>query len=122
MPVPTHGLTHIGLAVKDPERAARFYAEVFGCKAYYRDAEQVQVLDPGHGVLAFERDPERAGQMAGVTHFGFRLKEAKDIEAAVRAVEQAGGKVTERGEFAPGVPYCYARDPDGYAIEIWWEP
>ncbi len=26
-----------------------------------------------------------------------------------------------RGEFAPGLPYAFVRDPDGYEIEIWFE-
>lgn len=26
-----------------------------------------------------------------------------------------------RGEFAPGMPFAYVRDPDGYEIEIWFE-
>jgi hypothetical protein len=26
-----------------------------------------------------------------------------------------------RGEFAPGFPFAYVADPDGYEIEIWFE-
>ena len=26
-----------------------------------------------------------------------------------------------RGEFAPGQPFAYIVDPDGYTIEIWFE-
>ena len=33
----------------------------------------------------------------------------------------AGGAVTETGDFCPGEPYLFARDPDGYTIEIWFE-
>jgi hypothetical protein len=36
-------------------------------------------------------------------------------------VESAGGVLTSRGEFAPGLPYAFVRDPDGYEIEIWFE-
>jgi catechol 2,3-dioxygenase-like lactoylglutathione lyase family enzyme len=39
----------------------------------------------------------------------------------VEAVEGAGGMVTSRGEFGPGLPYAFVRDPDGYEIEIWFE-
>jgi hypothetical protein len=39
----------------------------------------------------------------------------------VAAVESAGGIVTSRGEFAPGLPYAFVRDLDGYEIEIWFE-
>ena len=30
--VKTHGLTHLSLTVRDPERSARFYADVFGVR------------------------------------------------------------------------------------------
>jgi len=39
----------------------------------------------------------------------------------VKAVKRAGGKLLRRGEFAPGLPYAYVHDPDGYEIEIWYE-
>ena len=35
--IKTHGLTHISLAVKDPDRSLKFYQQVFGVKEYYRD-------------------------------------------------------------------------------------
>jgi len=53
----THGLTHVALAVSDPDRSARFYAEVFGAKEYFRDQTSIQMQGPGpHDVIAFERD------------------------------------------------------------------
>jgi len=36
----------------------------------------------------------------------------------VRRAEQAGGRLVERGEHAPGMPYAFVADPDGYTIEI----
>ena len=57
----------------------------------------------------------------GLTHFGFRLVDASDIDLAVREVERAGGTLLRRGEFSPGFPYAYVADPDGYEIEIWFE-
>jgi catechol 2,3-dioxygenase-like lactoylglutathione lyase family enzyme len=71
--------------------------------------------------MAFERRPADAGSPGGIIHFGFRLTRPEDIDAAVAAVEAAGGAVTSRGEFAAGVPYAFVRDPDGYEIEIWFE-
>jgi catechol 2,3-dioxygenase-like lactoylglutathione lyase family enzyme len=65
--------------------------------------------------------PTRGGTPGGIIHFGFRLTRPEDIDAAVAAVENAGGTVTSRGEFGPGLPYAFVRDPDGYEIEIWFE-
>lgn len=120
--VRTHGLTHISLAVRDPERSLRFYERVFGAREYYRDEISIQALGPGpHDVLAFDRDEKAAGGAGGVRHFGFRLVDPKDIDEAVREVEAAGGSVLRRGEHAPGFPFAYVADPDGYEIEIWFE-
>jgi catechol 2,3-dioxygenase-like lactoylglutathione lyase family enzyme len=118
----THGLTHISLAVRDLETSLRFYERVFGVKEYYRDAGSIQVLGPGqHDVLAFEKDEARAGKSGGIAHFGFRLVRPGDIDTAVELVESAGGRIKEQGEFAPGFPFAFVEDPDGYEIEIWFE-
>ncbi|MBS0376746.1 MAG: VOC family protein [Proteobacteria bacterium] len=120
--VKTHGLTHVALAVRDPQRSLAFYAEVFGVREYCRDETTIQVLGPGpHDVLAFERRAEAAGRAGGILHIGFRLQQASDIDAAVTAVIAAGGRLERRGEFRPGYPFAFVRDPDGYEIEIWYE-
>ena len=62
-----------------------------------------------------------AGVSGGVAHFGFRLVDPGDIDRAIAEVEHAGGRLLRRGEFAPGLPYAYVADPDGYEIEIWFE-
>ncbi|MDP9193719.1 MAG: VOC family protein [Acidobacteriota bacterium] len=120
--IPTHGLTHISLAVRDPERSLAFYASVFGVEEYFRDESSIQVKGPGmHDVIAFERDSKNAGRAGGIQHFGFRLIDPDQIDAAVDSVIAAGGTLLRRGEFAPGFPYAYVTDPDGYEIEIWFE-
>jgi catechol 2,3-dioxygenase-like lactoylglutathione lyase family enzyme len=120
--VKTFGLTHISLAVADPERSLKFYGAVFGMKAVYQDDDGIQASTPGcSDVVAFEKNAERAGKRAGADHFGFRLTKPSDIDAAVKAVEKAGGRLLRRGEFGPGQPYAFVEDPDGYEIEIWFE-
>ena len=120
--IKTHGLTHISLNVRDPERSLRFYEQVFGVKEYYRDSNSIQALGPGpHDVIAFDKKAAKAGKAGGIAHFGFRLVDPKDIETAVEEVKRAGGTIIEQGEFAPGLPYAFVKDPDGYEIEIWYE-
>ena len=120
--VKTHGLTHLSLAVRDPERSLRFYRRVFGFKECSRDESSIQVQGPGrHDFIAFEKKARAAGAPGGIEHFGFRLVRPPDIDSAVKEVVRAGSTLLRRGEFAPGSPYAYVRDPDGYEIEIWYE-
>jgi catechol 2,3-dioxygenase-like lactoylglutathione lyase family enzyme len=120
--VRTFGLTHLALAVRDAERTARFYTDVFGSAVVYRGQGFVQIQTPGsRDVIVFEERPDIAGTPGGVLHFGFRLVDPADIELAVLQVQQAGGTIESRGEFVPGEPYLFAKDPDGYEFEIWFE-
>jgi catechol 2,3-dioxygenase-like lactoylglutathione lyase family enzyme len=115
-------MSHVALAVADPERALAFYQAVFGVVAVYRERDFIQAQTPGsRDVLVFERDPAKAGKTGGIAHFGFRLRDPSDIGAAVAAVRKAGGRNIRAGEFVPGEPYVFFTDPDGYEIEIWYE-
>lgn len=121
-PVKTHGLTHVALAVRDPQRSLQFYQAVLGVVSVYADDAFVQAQTPGsRDVLVFERNARVAGRKGGVAHFGFRLQRASDIEHARKAIVAAGGTITDTGEFVPGEPYVFFSDPDGYEVEIWYE-
>jgi catechol 2,3-dioxygenase-like lactoylglutathione lyase family enzyme len=121
-PVRTYGLTHVALAVRDPQRSLQFYRAVLGVVPVYESDDFVQAQTPGsRDVLVFERKPRRAGRAGGVAHFGFRLQRPSDIERARRAIVAAGASVHDTGEFVPGEPYVFFRDPDGYEVEIWYE-
>lgn len=51
----TYGLTHIGLAVRNAERALRFYKEVFGIRETDRERGMIQAQTPGsRDVIVFE--------------------------------------------------------------------
>lgn len=118
----TYGLTHAAIAVRDLDRALRFYRSVFGAIEVYRGDTFLQVQTPGtRDVIVFETNAEIAGRQGGIAHLGFRLVNESDIDQAANEVEAAGGTIIEKGEFCPGEPYLFARDPDGYMIEIWFE-
>jgi catechol 2,3-dioxygenase-like lactoylglutathione lyase family enzyme len=82
----------------------------------------IQAQTPGtHDVLVFEHNPERAGRPGGIVHFGFRLVDPAAITGIIDKVIDAGGKILDRGDFAPGMPYVFFADPDGHEVEVWFE-
>ena len=121
-PVATFGLTHVALRVRDPKRSLEFYRAVLGVVPIYESGDFIQAQTPGsRDVLVFERAKLGAGRAGGVAHFGFRLRRASAIGRARDAVTAAGGTITDAGEFIPGEPYVFFKDPDGYLVEIWYE-
>lgn len=119
--IKTHGLTHINLEVRDPDRSLKFYQQMFGVKEYYRDENSIQALGPGaKDVMALVKS-DRAGSAGGISHFGFRLIDPGDMDQALSTAKAAGATVKSTGEFAPGCPFLYLLDPEGYEIEIWYE-
>ena len=120
--IKTFGLTHIALSVKDVDRSARFYNEVFGAKEMYRHVDFIQVQTPGsRDLIVFQKGESNAGKEGGIMHFGFRLTAPANVEEILKIVEAAGGTIKETGEFAPGEFYVFFYDPDGYEIEVCYE-
>ena len=120
------GIRHVHLLVAEHERAASFYTRAFGMAEVFRIGPLVLLGTPGGGdslalhLATTEEERAQAGHHGGVEHFGFHLAEpsADGVDAAVRAAGEAGGRVLERGEHTPGLPFALVADPDGYAIEI----
>ena len=118
----TRGLTHVALTVADVDRSVRFYHGVFGAVEVYRTADMAQLQTPGSwDVLVFEKGTVPTPRSGGIAHIGFRLIDPADIDAAAAAIARAGGSIVSQGEFVPGEPYVFARDPDGYDLEVWYE-
>jgi catechol 2,3-dioxygenase-like lactoylglutathione lyase family enzyme len=123
METATYGLTHLAVAVSNLKRTLQFYQQVFQMKVMYHEDKMIQLTTPGsNDILVFEENVgDSVGQSAGIAHFGFRLRHPSGIEDIYARVLAAGGKVIDKGEFVPGSPYVFFKDPDGYVIEVWYE-
>ena len=117
----TGGLRHIHLLVRSMDASLRFYGAVFGCQELFREDELVFIRTPGtDDLITLHEDAgsKEVGTSGGVRHFGFELVDVADVDAAVRAVEAAGGRLIRRGEHDGGTVFAYVEDPDGYVIEL----
>jgi len=118
----TYGLTHIAMAVKDLDQTLAFYQKVFEVKVMYHRDDFLQVTTPGaNDIIIFEKKKADYGKTGGIAHFGFRLRDAKDIDEMAGRIKSAGGTIIDKGEFVPGEPYVFFKDPDGYEVEICYE-
>ena len=119
----TQGLYHIQLVVRDLDRSIQFYQSVFGLTELFRAGPKMVFLNtPGsQDLITLHEDAAHqslAGENGGVAHFGFKLADRADLDDAIAQVENAGGQLVERGEHAPGAPFAYVEDLDGYLIEL----
>ena len=88
-----------------------------------RTRERHKVGTPGcNDVLTLQRATDGIGEMGALGHIGFRLQQPESLDALAAAVEAAGGTVEDKGFFTPDEPYVFAKDPDGYVLELWFEP
>ena len=120
------GIRHVHLLVTEHARSIAFYAEAFGMQQQFRDGDIVFMGTPGGGdslalhLAVTDAARARVGAHGGFEHFGIHLPDRSPdaIDRTIELVEKAGGRLLDRGEHAPGIPYAYVADVDGYAIEI----
>jgi catechol 2,3-dioxygenase-like lactoylglutathione lyase family enzyme len=121
--IPSHGLSHAHLLVRDLERSLRFYREVFGLEEQFRDGPSLVFLrTPGaQDTLTLHRaDPHdpRVGATGGILHLGFRLRDKSQLDEALELALRVGGQLLSRGVHPSGTAYAYIADPDGYPLEL----
>jgi catechol-2,3-dioxygenase len=126
--VQSFGISHIQITVRDRDRSMLFYQMLFGMKELFRVGEHMVMLQtPGtKEVFTINSSPKFAediGKMAGIAHFGFRLKEPVELDTFINKVTEAGGTDIEHGSRTAGgenEKWLFTKDPDGYDVEIFW--
>ena len=124
MAVATLGIRHIHLLVSNHERSVSFYEKAFGMEVNFRDGNIQFLHSPNRGddlalhLAVTKEERTRVGLLGGFEHFGITVKDRTQLDQCIASVVSAGGTLIDKGEHAPGVPYAYVSDPDGYVIEI----
>jgi catechol 2,3-dioxygenase-like lactoylglutathione lyase family enzyme len=113
-------LNHLNPAVRDVDRARRSYERYFG----FSDGDPIW-----HGDVLFLRNaadfdlalaPTAEPTPSGSFHFGFRLA-APDAVRALRGPLLGDGTPIGESWDEPHYVGFKCADPDGYAIEVYWE-
>ncbi len=119
-------LRHIAVCVKDLEKAAKFYEDVFELKQVGReDIEIGSAIYMSDGVINLAllnfagtkgndlKDPKNA---VGANHFGFQVDDLKETQ---RRIEAAGGTFFfDLGDERKGNFERKFKDPDGVVFDI----
>jgi catechol 2,3-dioxygenase-like lactoylglutathione lyase family enzyme len=122
--VETRGISHVHVMVGDHDRSVGFYRHVFGMEVGFRDGNILflhsanQRDDLALHLAVTDAEKARVGDQGGYEHFGITVKDRTQLDDCIALAVAAGGTLVDKGEHAPGVPYAYITDPDGYIIEI----
>ena len=128
MPIPITRLNHAVLFVRDVDRAAAFYHDVFGFEEMERPAGmraafmRSPIGGNHHDLGLFEvgataMKPPRGS--VGLYHLAWQVATIEDLATAARALSEAGAMT---GASDHGVSKSlYGRDPDGNEFEVMWQ-
>jgi catechol 2,3-dioxygenase-like lactoylglutathione lyase family enzyme len=115
-------LVHLNLTVADLDRSADFYRRWFGFDRPPRAYPDGTVFLGNADGFDLALHPGTLDQPPPRTfHFGFRLAAPDPIRRLLAALQAADVPVTESYD-APDYVSLKCRDPDGYEIEVYWEP
>jgi len=114
--MPTEGLTHVALKVRDLKKTEEFYIGVLGLEVAFRHPPSMIFLrTPGsRDLLNFVKSNQKFSGNQGLEHIGFKVtaSQLKQIEKKLRA---SGVAIDERR----GKTAFYITDPNGYQLEYY---
>jgi catechol 2,3-dioxygenase-like lactoylglutathione lyase family enzyme len=113
---------HVALAVADPDRSLAFYRDMIGIDGRVRTEEYGYVVEtPNH--VSFTLFRGKAPPIMGEFHVGVRMPTADEVRAFRDRVTAAATDVVEvEWSDEPDYVSCKVADPDGYVVEVSWEP
>ncbi|MEV0824883.1 VOC family protein [Nonomuraea rubra] len=114
---------HLGLPVRDRELSRAFYEKYFGfaegVATEYPDGTLIIRSADGFD-LALHPDPEH-GEVPEFLHFGFARDSRAEVGELLERVRGDGVEIVEEWD-EPGLASFKCLDPDGYRVEVYWEP
>jgi catechol 2,3-dioxygenase-like lactoylglutathione lyase family enzyme len=116
-------LRHIAIAVKDPEKTAKFFEEAFGMTRAGKAMRGVYLTDGIMNValLNFAEEPvpgfETQKDYEGIIHFGMWVDDTDEMDRKIKAA--GGSYMTGRFEKDPNVFYeVKYKTPEGIVFDV----
>jgi catechol 2,3-dioxygenase-like lactoylglutathione lyase family enzyme len=116
-PMKMQALNHLSLVVADVDRAAAFYEQLFGLTRQ-SEGDGFVFLGCGDTDLALVEGKPLIHRRF---HFGFRVATREEVDAWLERVRAHDAVVTVGPDDYGGYYTFSCRDPDGYAVEVYWE-
>jgi catechol 2,3-dioxygenase-like lactoylglutathione lyase family enzyme len=113
-------LTHLHLHTRDRARAAAFYRRWFGL-AVKSEGGAITFLQGDRDFLFALMDDPAPAPMPSWFHFGVRVDSAARVAATLDAMSAAGVPILKPLYRDDTLASYRCADPDGYAIEVYWE-
>jgi catechol 2,3-dioxygenase-like lactoylglutathione lyase family enzyme len=112
---------HLALAVADQERSRRFYESYFGFAEPAPREDGVLILHDAAGFSLALGEVDEPITLPPFLHFGTGLPSPEEVRAFRDRVAADGLEIVEWWD-EPDYVSVKFRDPDGYVLEVGWEP
>lgn len=117
------GLRHLALKVSDVERAAQFYARVFGMRLVWQPDPENVYLSSGCDNLALHQGSHGDATAQVLDHLGFIVPSIAEVEAAWAWAQSEQLDIAHPFKHhRDGSASFYIRDPDRNVIQVLYEP
>ncbi len=116
-------MDHLALAVRDQERSRHFYETYLGFDAQparMYDEGVLMLYDATGFSLALGPTDEEV-RVPSFLHFGIGLDSPDEVRAFAARARRDGVEIVGQWD-EPDYVSVKVRDPDGYVVEIGWEP
>jgi catechol 2,3-dioxygenase-like lactoylglutathione lyase family enzyme len=115
-------MDHLALAVRDQARSRRFYETYFGFEAEPVPREDgVLILHDAAGFSLALGEVDVSITLPPFLHFGTGAGSPADVHAFRDRLRADGVEIVGEWE-EPDYVSVKFRDPDGYVVEVSWEP
>ncbi|HHH43232.1 MAG TPA: VOC family protein [Gammaproteobacteria bacterium] len=122
-PLPTAGLRHVALQVRDLRAAERFYVDLLGMQVEWRPDPDNLYLSSGNDNLALHTTDRDFGTGQVLDHIGFILKTPEDVDSwhawlLANDVEMKSAPRTHRD----GARSFYCVGPEQVIVQMIYHP